>query len=40
MAKRQLDPVLNTLVRERLESDIGPRLVNLVRNVEVALSGR
>jgi DNA-binding IclR family transcriptional regulator len=26
--------------RERLESDIGPRLVNLVRNVEVALSGR
>ena len=26
--------------RERLESDIGPRLVNMVRNVEVALSGR
>jgi len=26
--------------REKLESDIGPRLVNLVRNVEVALSGR
>jgi DNA-binding IclR family transcriptional regulator len=24
---------------ERLESDIGPRLVNLVRNVEVDLSG-
>src|ERR1041384_3297392 len=26
--------------REKLESDSGPRLVNLVRNVEVALSGR
>ena len=26
--------------REKLETDIGPRLVNLVRNVEVALSGR
>ena len=26
--------------RERLESDIGPRLVNMARNVEVALSGR
>ena len=26
--------------RERLESDIGPRLVNMVRNVEVALTGR
>jgi len=26
--------------RERLESDIGPRLVNMMRNVEVALSGR
>jgi DNA-binding IclR family transcriptional regulator len=26
--------------RERLESDIGPRLVNMVRNVEVDLSGR
>lgn len=26
--------------RERLESDIGPRLVNMVRNVEAALSGR
>jgi DNA-binding IclR family transcriptional regulator len=26
--------------RERLESDIGPRLVNMVRNVEVELSGR
>jgi DNA-binding IclR family transcriptional regulator len=26
--------------RERLENDIGPRLVNMVRNVEVALSGR
>ena len=26
--------------RERLEGDIGPRLVNMVRNVEVALSGR
>jgi DNA-binding IclR family transcriptional regulator len=25
------------LPRERLESDIGPRLVNLVRNVEAAL---
>jgi DNA-binding IclR family transcriptional regulator len=25
--------------RERIESDIGPRLVNLVRNVEVDLSG-
>ena len=24
--------------REKLESDIGPRLVNMVRNVEVALS--
>ena len=26
--------------REKLESDIGPRLVNMARNVEVALSGR
>jgi DNA-binding IclR family transcriptional regulator len=26
--------------RERLEGEIGPRLVNMVRNVEVALSGR
>ena len=26
--------------REKLESDIGPRLVNMVRNVEVGLSGR
>jgi DNA-binding IclR family transcriptional regulator len=26
--------------RDRLERDIGPRLVNLVRNVEVELSGR
>jgi DNA-binding IclR family transcriptional regulator len=26
--------------RERLESDIGPRLVNMVRNVEADLSGR
>jgi len=26
--------------RERLETDIGPRLVNMVRNVEVGLSGR
>jgi DNA-binding IclR family transcriptional regulator len=26
--------------REKLENDIGPRLVNMVRNVEVALSGR
>jgi DNA-binding IclR family transcriptional regulator len=26
--------------RERLTSDIGPRLVNMVRNVEVALNGR
>jgi DNA-binding IclR family transcriptional regulator len=26
--------------RERLESDIGPRLVNMVRNVEVDLGGR
>jgi DNA-binding IclR family transcriptional regulator len=26
--------------REKLEGDIGPRLVNMVRNVEVALSGR
>lgn len=26
--------------RDRLESDIGPRLVNMVRNVEVALNGR
>jgi DNA-binding IclR family transcriptional regulator len=26
--------------RERLESDIGPRLVDMVRDVEVALSGR
>ncbi len=26
--------------RERLERDIGPRLVNMVRNVEVDLSGR
>jgi DNA-binding IclR family transcriptional regulator len=27
------------LDRERLENEIGPRLVNLVRNVEVALNG-
>ena len=26
--------------RDKLENDIGPRLVNMVRNVEVALSGR
>lgn len=26
--------------RERLESDIGPRLVNMVRNIEVELAGR
>jgi len=26
--------------RERLESDIGPRLVNIVRNVEAGLNGR
>jgi DNA-binding IclR family transcriptional regulator len=26
--------------RERLETDIGPRLANMVRNVEVALAGR
>ncbi len=26
--------------REKLEGDIGPRLVNMVRNVEVALTGR
>jgi DNA-binding IclR family transcriptional regulator len=26
--------------REKLETDIGPRLVNMVRNVEVALTGR
>lgn len=26
--------------RERLETDIGPRLVNLVRNVEASLNGR
>ena len=26
--------------RERLEGDIGPRLVNMVRNVEAAVSGR
>jgi DNA-binding IclR family transcriptional regulator len=26
--------------RERLESDIGPRLVNMVRNIEAALNGR
>src|SRR5580704_9133075 len=28
------------LTRERLESDVGPRLVNLVRNVEAALNGQ
>ncbi len=28
------------LTRERLEGDVGPRLVNLVRNVEAALNGR
>lgn len=28
------------VTRERLETDIGPRLVNLVRNVEFALSSR
>jgi DNA-binding IclR family transcriptional regulator len=28
------------LTRERLENDIGPRLVNMVRNVEAALNGR
>jgi DNA-binding IclR family transcriptional regulator len=28
------------LTRERLETDIGPRLVNMVRNVEAALAGR
>jgi hypothetical protein len=26
--------------REKLETDIGPRLVNMVRNVEFALTGR
>jgi DNA-binding IclR family transcriptional regulator len=26
--------------RERLETDIGPRLVNIVRNVEAGLNGR
>jgi len=26
--------------REKLAGDIGPRLVNMVRNVEVALTGR
>ncbi len=26
--------------REKLESEIGPRLVDMVRNVEVALAGR
>ena len=25
--------------KERLETDIGPRLVNMVRNVEAALNG-
>ena len=28
------------MTRERLESDIGPRLVNIVRNVEAGLNGR
>ena len=28
------------ITRERLETDIGPRLVNLARNVEAALNGR
>lgn len=28
------------LTREQLESEVGPRLVNLVRNVEAALNGR
>ncbi|HEV2000065.1 MAG TPA: IclR family transcriptional regulator [Xanthobacteraceae bacterium] len=28
------------LTRERLEKDIGPRLVNMVRNVEAALNGQ
>jgi DNA-binding IclR family transcriptional regulator len=28
------------LTRERLDNDIGPRLVNMVRNVEAALNGR
>jgi hypothetical protein len=28
------------IARERLEWDIGPRLVNLVRNVEIALTSR
>lgn len=28
------------LTREKLESDIGPRLVNMVRNIEAALSSR
>lgn len=28
------------LTRERLEADVGPRLVNMVRNVEAALNGR
>jgi DNA-binding IclR family transcriptional regulator len=27
------------LTRERLETDIGPRLVNMVRNIETALGG-
>jgi DNA-binding IclR family transcriptional regulator len=30
----------NQITRERLEQDIGPRLVNLVRNIEFALSSR
>ena len=28
------------ITRERLENDIGPRLVNLVRNVEIAMNSR
>jgi DNA-binding IclR family transcriptional regulator len=28
------------LTRDRLEKDIGPRLVNMVRNIEAALAGR
>jgi len=28
------------LTRERLEKDIGPRLVNMARNVEAALNSR
>jgi DNA-binding IclR family transcriptional regulator len=30
----------NQLSREKLETELGPRLVNMVRNVEIALGGR